>query len=155
MAGGRPKKALKLNVLHGNPGKRSADNLPTPAVLPSVPSPPRYLSRHAKREWRIVAPILHDLGLLTKVDRAALEAYCESYSTWRVASEALKKQGQTFTTPNGYVQQRPEIAIANNSLKMMKIFMTEFGLTPASRAKMVVAGPEEEDIFEKYLAKKK
>ena len=44
-------------------------------------------------------------------DQTALEAFCETYGQWKEASLVLQEHGMTFVTPNGYVQQRPEVAI--------------------------------------------
>jgi P27 family predicted phage terminase small subunit len=95
-------------------------------------------------------------GLLTVVDRAALEAYCESYAQWKEAMEALRENGLTFATETGYVQQRPEVAIANSAPKAMRAFMGEFGMTPSSRSRVRVPGKgEEADPFAEFLAQSK
>ena len=151
MAGGRPAKPTALKRLQGNPGCRPLNaNEPQPEMDSGYC--PRHLSRMARAEWRRVVPELREIGLLTVVDRAALEAYCECYADWRRAKDVLAKEGMTFTTPNGYVQQRPEVAIASNALKMMKAFMTEFGMTPSSRSKVKAPQLEEDDPFGDYMA---
>jgi P27 family predicted phage terminase small subunit len=112
---------------------------------------PSYISSLAQHEWRRVAPQLYELGLLTSVDGAALEAYCEAYATWRDAMKALKG-GRTYTTSTGYVRAKPEVAIGNEALRQMKVYMTEFGLTPSSRGRMNLPEAQtEEDPFESYL----
>ena len=39
-------------------------------------------------------------------------------------------------TPSGYVQQSPWLAIANKQLELMGRYMTELGMTPASRSRV-------------------
>jgi P27 family predicted phage terminase small subunit len=90
-------------------------------------------------------PELRRLGLLTVVDRAALAGYCQSYARWVQAEKVLEK-GMTFTTSTGYIQQRPEVAIAQKSLQLMKSFLIEFGLTPASRTRLSVPEKEEDEL---------
>lgn len=140
-----------LRVLNGNPSKRPLpQNEPKPK--PIAPKCPQWLDKDAKTEWKRVATELEKLGLLTQIDRTAMAAYCQSYSRWKEAETALSKHGTVFKTPNGYIQQLPQVAIANKYAKMMKEFSQEFGLTPASRTRIEVkpAG-EKEDPMEKLL----
>jgi len=89
--------------------------------------------------------------LLTCVDRLALAGYCMAYARWRQANDVLTDEGLTFVTPSGYVQQRPEVAIANKSLAEMKAFAQEFGMTPASRTRISMPEPEAPDPFAEFL----
>lgn len=140
-----------LRVLNGNPSKRPLpQNEPKPK--PIAPKCPQWLDKDAKTEWKRVATELEKLGLLTQIDRTAMAAYCQSYSRWKEAEMALSKHGTVFKTPNGYIQQLPQVAIANKYAKMMKEFSQEFGLTPASRTRIEVKPVgEEEDPMEKLL----
>lgn len=95
---------------------------------------PVWLDDEAKKEWKRIIKEL-DEDLLT-IDIKALEGYCQSYSKWKQCEEILQKEGYTFTTPNGYVQQRPEIAISNKSISDMRAWAKELGFTPASRSRM-------------------
>ncbi|MBY6275390.1 phage terminase small subunit P27 family [Symbiobacterium thermophilum] len=146
---GRKPKPTHLKVLEGNPGKRPLpENEPKPA--PIMPECPSWLDRYGKAEWKRVAPMLHRLGLLTEADGMALALYCDAYSTYRRAREALK-DGLTFTTPNGYVQQKPEVSIANNAMKQIRAFCAEFGMTPSSRGRITVPGLDDDDDWEGLL----
>ena len=109
------------------------------------------MDAYAKAEWRYMAGELQRLGLLTKVDRAAFEAYCQTYSVWRRAHKVLREKGLTFETESGYVQQRPEVAIADRAVKAMKSLLTEFGMTPASRSRISIRPPDEPDPFAAFL----
>src|SRR5690625_4630851 len=96
---------------------------------------PSWLDNMAKTEWRRVIPLL-DKERFNELDLKALEAYCQAYAKWKRAEQALMKHGYTFETPNGYVQQRPEVSIANNALSDMQQIAKELGFTPASRIRM-------------------
>lgn len=72
----------------------------------------------------------------TDSDLKALEGYCQSYSRWKSCEIILQKEGYTFTTPNGYIQQRPEVSISNKALQEMRSWSKELGLTPAARSRM-------------------
>lgn len=139
-----------LVILKGNPGKRPI-NKAEPKPAPIAPSCPRFLDKTARQEWRRMVKLLEPLGLLTQVDRAALAAYCQCYSEWVRANEILAEKGMTFTTPNGYVQQRPEVAIRQKARNDMLRFAARFGLTPSDRAGLRVAENHGADEFERWL----
>ena len=42
-------------------------------------------------------------------------------------------------TPSGYVQQSPWLSVANKQLELMGRYMTELGMTPASRSRVAAA----------------
>ena len=66
-------------------------------------------------EWRRVTPLLSTLGLLSRIDRAALAMYCEAWGRWVEAEEALRKYGVMVKSPNGFPMQSPYLAVANKS----------------------------------------
>ena len=76
------------------------------------------------------------MGVLTTIDRAALAAYCQSYARWVEAEQKLKETPALLKTPSGYVQQSPWLGIANKQLELMGRYMTELGMTPASRSRV-------------------
>ena len=59
-----------------------------------------------------------------------------------------------FKTPSGYVQQVPQVSIAQQNLKIMQSFCSEFGLTPATRARIIAGcadGGASDDPMESIL----
>jgi P27 family predicted phage terminase small subunit len=147
-ARGPAPKPTHLKLLEGNPGKRPL-NQNEPKPKPIAPKPPSWLDKEAKKEWKRVAPELERLGLLTVVDGAALAAYCQAYSRWVEAEKFLSKHGTVFKTPNGYIQQLPQVSIAQKYLQIVKSFCQEFGLTPSARSRMTLpsSGGEDDDDF--------
>ena len=142
---GRKPKPTHLKVLEGNPGKRPLPrNEPKPR--PVSPKRPAWLTGEARREWERLVPELSRLGLLTIVDGAALAGYCQSWADYVGAVKLLKAKGKTFESPNGYVQQRPEVSIAQKSLQLVKAFCAEFGLTPSSRGRLSLPGEKDDDF---------
>lgn len=121
-----------------------------------MPLCPQWLDKVAKREWRRVAKELYDMGLLTKVDRAALAGYCEAHSRYLQAIKVLQEKGQTYSFTNAQLQEkfekRPEEQIARDALNQIRQFCAEFGMTPSSRARMVIPKTNEpEDPMEELL----
>lgn len=137
MAAGRKPTPTNLKILYGNPGKRPL-NQNEPKPKPVAPTPPKHLNNIAKKEWKRVAKELEPLGLLTTIDMAALAAYCMAYSRWVEAEDMIRQHGMLVKSPNGYPMQSPYLAIANKALDQMKGFLTEFGMTPASRSRISV-----------------
>lgn len=136
MAGRRPKPTA-LKELAGNPGKRAMNRSePKFSGLPTCPS---HLDKQAKAEWKRISKELSAVGLLTSVDRAALAAYCQCWSRWVQAEKKIQETSLVVkAAKSGYPIQNPYVGIANTALDLMKKFLTEFGLTPASRSRLSV-----------------
>jgi P27 family predicted phage terminase small subunit len=132
---GRKPKPTALKVLEGNPGKRPI-NESEPKPEKRAPKCPIWLEHEAKKEWRRMSKTLEAIGVLTQVDATAFAGYCQAYARWREAEEFLSKHGTIFKTPSGYIQQVPQVSIAQTYLKIMKDFCSEFGLTPAARSRI-------------------
>ena len=163
---GRPKKPTALKVLEGNPGKRPLpENEPKPAPVVGTPKPPAWLNTEGKKAWKRLAPELERLGLLTIVDLEAFAAACQAYGIWVECERFFRKKdpktekryGRTYEYTNkaGETNEiaRPEVSISQKALDQFKSFMTEFGLTPASRTRIEVKLPEgERDPMEDLLS---
>jgi phage terminase small subunit len=81
-------------LVTGNPGKRPVNRAEPKPASGGLPTTPGELADEAKIEWRRVAQALHRLGLLTRVDRAALAAYCQVYrADVRRASAGRERPG--------------------------------------------------------------
>jgi P27 family predicted phage terminase small subunit len=132
---------------------RAIPNEPQPEVV--APSCPPHLSGLAKKEWKRLVPELLALGLLTKIDRAALAAYCQCWARWVEAEEKLKVEGLTIKTPSGFEQPSAWLTIANKALALLRAYAAEFGLSPATRARVSAAEPPKRDnpfnALDRYL----
>lgn len=138
---GRKPKPTAIKILEGNPGKRPLNqNEPKPEK--KAPKCPKWLEPEAKKEWRRMSKTLEAIGVLTQVDATAFAGYCQAYARWKEAEEFLTKHGTIFKTPSGYIQQVPQVSIAQTYLKIMKDFCSEFGLTPAARSRISVSTAE-------------
>ncbi len=158
---GRKPLPTNLHVLHGNPSKKKnlGENEPKPP--PIAPKCPQWLHADAKKEWKRIAPQLEKLGLLTQIDMAALAGYCESWAQYKKSVEFIHKHGDVYPIKDDegrvkYLQQVPQVSIANKALQQVKAFCAEFGLTPSARARIQVPGLEDkEDEMEQLLRKKR
>ncbi|KKL77076.1 hypothetical protein LCGC14_2038480, partial [marine sediment metagenome] len=103
-------------------------------------------------EWKLVCPRLHEVGMLSKVDKTALAGYCAAYSRWVRAESVVLKDGFTYEYEvynrkgepiDHKIEVRPEVKIAQDSLRQVRMFCAEFGLTPSSRGRMSVGKTDE------------
>lgn len=133
---GRKPTPTAIKELEGNPGKRKLnDKEPKPEK--KAPSCPKWLEAEAKKEWRRLAKKMELMGVLTEVDMAAFAGYCQAYARWKGAEEFITQHGDMVRTPNGYLQQVPQVSIAQTNLKIMLKFCEQFGLTPSARSRMI------------------
>lgn len=156
MTRGRKPKPTAQKKLEGNGGKRKL-NTQEPQFAPIKGfEPPEWLNEIAALEWCRVAPQLAAQHMLADVDKSQLEAYCVAYSRWRKAESLVEQQiamsekprpagsvlelplGMEFKAPSGYPQQIPQIGTANTYLAQMRALASEFGFTPAARARLHV-----------------
>jgi P27 family predicted phage terminase small subunit len=108
---GRKPKPTALKILEGNPGKKPLNNQ-EPNPEKRAPKCPSWLEPEAKKEWKRMAKTLETMGILTQVDITAFAGYCQAYARWKEAEEFLSKHGTIFKTPSGYIQQVPQVSIA-------------------------------------------
>ena len=137
---GRKPKPTAIKILEGNPGKRKLNpNEPKPKG--KAPRCPIWLEEEARQEWRRLAKTLETMGVLTEADAAVFAAYCQAYGRWKQAEAKIADGNLVFLTPSGYPQQNPYLSIAQQNMRLMHRFATDFGLTPAARSR-IIAGSE-------------
>ena len=137
---GRRKQPTALKILRGNPGKRRlhAEHEAAPPALDDTfdTSPPELKGdRRAQAEWKRVAPLLRDCGLISEAERGAVVALCQQWSTYLAARWQLQRHGVT-TLVNGITRVSPHLAIADGALVHCQRLWNELGLTPSGRAKV-------------------
>jgi P27 family predicted phage terminase small subunit len=149
MMAGRKPKPTALKELQGNPGKRAL-NRSEPKPTSKRPSAPSFLNGEAKKEWNRMVRLLFALKLVTEVDRAALAAYCQAWARWIEAEAGIRDEGMVITTEKGNLIQSPYVGIANQSMKQMRAFLVEFGMTPSSRSRVSVPTDDSDDPYENF-----
>ena len=150
---GRKPKPTAMKMLEGNPGKRPL-NLKEPVPEKKLPKCPDWLEDEAKAEWKRLCKGLFNMGLLTEYDMATFASYCQAYARWKEAEEFISQHGTIVKTKTGYWQQVPQVSIAQTYLKIMNRFAEQFGLTPASRSRIIAGndkGGGAEDEMEALL----
>ena len=143
MKPGTKPKPTQLKLIEGNRGKRPL-NRKEAKTIPSLPTPPPHLTADALEEWNRVAHWLHQIGLLSEADRAALAADAQSYGRWVQAERAIAKMaekdqltgGLMIKTSNGNAIQNPLVGTANKAAADMMRYAAEFGMTPSARSRI-------------------
>ncbi|WP_210410482.1 phage terminase small subunit P27 family [Oceanicola sp. D3] len=118
--------------------------------MPEVPEPPDHLNEDARAEWARIADELSALGILTRLDRGSLAAYCQAYGRWRQAEQALARMaerdattdGLMIRTKSGNLIQNPLVGSANKAMADMMRYAAEFGLTPSARSRVEGLSPD-------------
>lgn len=154
MTRGRKPKPTALKELQGNPGKRAINaREPKPTGTPRCP---QWLKGEARKEWQRVTKGLAEIGIVTKVDRAVLAAYCQSYARWVEAEEHLELSEEEGGSPvientKGNLVQNPWIGVAQRAKADMLKFASELGMTPSARTRLKVKEVEKPKTLAEQL----
>lgn len=145
---GPPPTPRGLRVLRGNPGKRrlpKTELRPTPGA-----SCPSDLSAAARTEWKRLEPELLRLGILTRIDRALLAAYCDAWSDFVWAVKQTRGGRRTTIAGNGTEIPHPAMTIKSQASERLRKLAAEFGFSPAARMRLEFIGlGDEEDPDDK------
>ncbi|MGF6932971.1 P27 family predicted phage terminase small subunit [Paraburkholderia sp. UCT70] len=155
-----PRKPTALRIIEGNRGHRPIPkNEPKPRR--GVPKPPAHLDSYALAEWDRITPELDAIGMLSTVDGTTLAAYCQCVSRWMQAEESIQRMkardkltsALMIKTSNGNAIQNPLVGVANRAMLMAIRFASEFGMSPAARARLSAMpdDPNPNDRKESYF----
>lgn len=152
----RPPKPTKLKLIQGNPGKRKLNEDEADPELTNLDPPDGWqLTPIEREEWDRTAEKLSSCGLLTDVDKPALALMCQHYGTYIDSVQRLRQSGLLLFPPhptdeNGQPVGGVPLPVANPLVKIgldqsarLKVLMTEFGMTPASRSRVTVSEKRE------------
>ncbi len=95
-----------------------------------------------------MANLLHSIGVLTTLDRAAFAVYCQAYGRWVRAERALEAmavkepatQALLMKTKSGNLIQNPLVGTANKAMDVLLKAATELGMTPSVRSRIETPG---------------
>jgi len=164
---GRPKTPTKLKVLR-NTTRRDRANPSEPSPKGPLPKrAPLWLSKEARPWWDRVRPLLLEMKVATNADPIAVGLLCDALAEYVAARAEFGEDGLTYTsvfeesergsdTTRVTVMKRahPAVGIASDAWRRAKLMLTEFGLTPASRAKVSVANPGPANPLEDWEQKR-
>lgn len=128
-------------------GRPKKPKLVTVKAAKGIPSCPAALSREGKAEWKRVTKELDAMGLLAKVDRGALTAYCEAWEEFVLLLKKVRSEGPVVYTDKGNAIQNPTLGAKNNAAQRVMKFAAQFGMTPVARAKLETKEQGDDDAF--------
>lgn len=154
--GGRPRKPSAVHEASGayrkDPQRR---NQYEPKAPEGWPERPDWMDGDdvAAHCWQRTCELLDEMGLISKADEHAIEGYCSDYSQWRFLRDECKLGNIADVHQTGR-RSTPEVTQLHRYQDRMHKFWTEYGLTPASRSKLIAkqAG-EDEDPMKELLAR--
>ena len=115
------------------PGGRTVNE--GPKFVRDAPDPPTWLDREAKAEWRRVVPELARLKLLSRMTRASLTSYCETWSVFVDATKTIHAEGILAEGRTGQVVH-PAVKVQMQASAELRRWAVEYALTPASEQKV-------------------
>ena len=161
----RPRKPIAQHILNGNPSRLSKAQLAGHdlGAAPGTPETPKGLSEGAQREWNWMVKHLSKMGLLTKVDKAALRDYCDAYAEVEEQQKLINKYGRLLEDhcrdPYGDIHMKltmnPAVAAKAKFMAITQKFLTEFGMSPLSRSRIHLEKPVAESPMAALLNKKR
>lgn len=148
MARGK-KTPTKVKKLQGTykPSESLENEMEVPKVK-EIDLPPALSNEFAESEWLKVTGVLSNLDMLADTDTSILLSYCNEMGKYFAHCEVIKKYGYTFETPNGFIQARPEVKMANDALSFAIKLSDKFGFNPAARTKIEMPTKKKGDIFD-------
>ena len=148
MVKGRKPIAAEIKERQGSfrndPGRRKPD---APGADGLPPEMPEYFNDDECRKWMELEDDLNRNGILSTDCREIMIAYCTAYGGWMRARRSIEKTGIVLKMhdKNGqqYYKRNPFSVELHKYRDEMNRLLPEFGLTPASRQKLVSFKEEE------------
>ncbi len=129
-----PRKPTKLKLLEGNPGKRKLADKDL-HLAGEIGECPEWFTDRAREEWIAVIQALGVLGMLSRVNRGTLIAYCVFTDMVEAAAQALPG------LKSGSRPYRSKFLELRQASDAQRYLAQEFGLTPSAQAKIAGAVP--------------
>ena len=89
--------------------------------------------------WDTLVKVMGDTGVLTQADANLMAMYCEAYSDWRDAKDAIAGTGPILIDDEtGRAYRNPYCAILREAVAQMASLGASLGLDPAARTRLKV-----------------
>jgi P27 family predicted phage terminase small subunit len=170
-ARGPQRQSSNVIAFRGNPGHKTLADLVddfNPEV--EIPSAPRWIWPEAKKEWRRIGTELERYGLISKLDRAALVLYCQSWARLAWAETMLSRamelaetkrqeaedrgeewkggDGIMVPSPNGSLIYSHHWVVQRRAAQEVHWYLQSFGLSPSSRSRVRMSNNRQGSLFE-------
>jgi P27 family predicted phage terminase small subunit len=105
--------------------------------------PPTWLSLDARRVWERIVPELLKLELATNINVDTLAIWCDAVAKCALCATKVDEQGPVVRSRGGNVQN-PYALMQVKYAGIIRQYSGEFGMTPASIAKLAIPTGEGE-----------
>ena len=147
---GRKRTPAAIRKLEGNRSKRPIPKEPKGTV--GAPRPYQDLDGPGLWEWKRIVPELERMGLLQRVDRAALAIYCDLWGELVKVNRELRKIPYIAVAVTGTSQVNPLYTLKLKLTDQVRKYLNEFGMTPTSRTRLSVGKEQaEQDALDDLL----
>lgn len=141
MTRGRKSNPKSLHALRGNPSRLKLNAPDSPAFDIEIPPPPDTLDGYGRREWERVTRLMYELKIITSLDEAIVEAYCQNRSELRILRQELKGQKRFFKSErSGMEHPNPRMREIRRLVQEQRLIVQELGFSPTSRSKVSTTG---------------
>lgn len=124
------------------------------AAKVEVPPCPAFLGRIGRKEWRRQAEELKSLGVIAKLDRAALAVWCDTWEEYLTAVSMVRKHGKQVKGSMGQKVISPWFRAKASAADRLLKYAAQFGFTPSARARINSVEQGEDDAFGDFVAGK-
>ncbi len=97
------------------------------------------LTKRGQKHWPAVRAVLRQLPVTAASDMIAVQRLTEAYAQVLDFQDQLDTEGRVYKalTEHGYsLRDHPLVGQLEDSERRLRMYMNEFGLTPASRSKV-------------------
>lgn len=126
-------------------GKSTLPSAPAHEALVKIDPPDELRDDNALAIWQTQSRVLMDRKLLTIDHGPLLLAYCNSFSLYLEAENAISSQGLTVDTPMGGMKKNPSVNVRQDALASMVRIGSLLGLDPLSIRRMTGGGSGDKD----------
>jgi len=132
---GRKPTPNALKVFLGTAKGKQKREPSAPAGVPLMPAR-LNVEPNAVAKWEELVPLLTKIGTLTTGDGECLATLCEVYAAAQTCLLELRATGPVIHTDLGGVKPNPAGSLYRGLVSLQLSLMTEFGLSPSSRARL-------------------
>ena len=102
-------------------------------VVREIPDAPPWLSEAGARHWARLAPMVLELGAVSRFDGDVMCLACEALAEYEACREAIERDGSTYSMSNGSVCKHPLMTERSGAWMRALRALGQLGLTPPSR----------------------
>lgn len=108
---------------------------------------PESFDEVRRKAWFDLVPNLIRAGVAKEVDVYSLEMLVEKWVEWRDVQDKVNTTGLVIKAPSGYPIMNPYYTMSMQIGKEVGRMLSEFGMTPSSRQRVVVDKPKKASEF--------